>query len=65
MEEKKEDFIASSSHLNRPDAPIIPTLTRRGERLHPQPTSDPLDPLLWSTTRKHSMLAVVMALYVT
>ncbi|KAF1991444.1 MFS transporter [Aulographum hederae CBS 113979] len=34
-----------------------------GFKLHPQPTSDPLDPLNWSSGRKHGILAIVMALY--
>ncbi|KAI6855169.1 hypothetical protein D0864_11734 [Hortaea werneckii] len=34
-----------------------------GMSLHPQPTTDPLDPLNWSPVRKHSVLAIVMALY--
>ena len=41
----------------------VPTLTKDGMRLHPQPTSDPLDPLNWTTGKKHSILAIVMALY--
>ncbi|KAI9661360.1 MAG: hypothetical protein M1831_003093 [Alyxoria varia] len=40
-----------------------PILDKHGIRLHPQPTTDPLDPLNWSKTRKHSMLAIVMSLY--
>lgn len=35
-------------------------VTRNGVTLHPQPTSDPLDPLNWSNLRKHSILAIVM-----
>ena len=31
-----------------------------GLPLHPQPTSDPLDPLNWSRWRKVSILAIVM-----
>ena len=31
--------------------------------LHPQPTSDPLDPLNWSSLKKHAILAIVMILY--
>ncbi|KAK2762556.1 hypothetical protein FQN53_007446 [Emmonsiellopsis sp. PD_33] len=34
-----------------------------GIRLHPQPTSDPLDPLNWSSLQKHSILAIVMIKY--
>lgn len=38
------------------------SVDKHGMKLHPQPTNDPLDPLNWSKTRKHSILAVVMAL---
>lgn len=41
----------------------LPVVEHDGFRLHPQPTSDPLDPLNWSSFRKHSILAIVMALY--
>jgi hypothetical protein len=37
-------------------------LTKDTILMHPQPTSDPLDPLNWSFLRKHSILAIVMAL---
>ena len=36
--------------------------SRDGVRLHPQPTADPLDPLNWSSFRKHTILAIVMYL---
>ena len=35
-------------------------VTKDGLRIHPQPTTDPLDPLNWSPWRKHSILAFVM-----
>ena len=38
-------------------------ISKDGMRLHPQPTADPLDPLNWSSFRKHSILAIVMYLY--
>ncbi len=31
-------------------------------KLHPQPTADPLDPLNWTSFRKHTILAIVMYL---
>lgn len=38
-------------------------LSKHGLRLHPQPVvNDPLDPLNWSTLRKHTILAIVMSL---
>lgn len=33
------------------------------EHPHPQATSDPLDPLNWSSFRKHTILAIVMLKY--
>lgn len=38
-------------------------ILKDGVRLHPQPTADPLDPLNWSSFRKHIILAIVMYLY--
>lgn len=37
-------------------------ISKDGVRLHPQPTADPLDPLNWSSLKKHSILAIVMYL---
>lgn len=37
-------------------------ISKDGVRLHPQPTADPLDPLNWSSFRKHTILAIVMYL---
>ncbi|CAL5870809.1 uncharacterized protein PFLUO_LOCUS5049 [Penicillium psychrofluorescens] len=34
-----------------------------GIKLHPQPTSDPLDPLNWSNLQKHTILSAVMLKY--
>jgi len=41
-------------------APAQHLVMRDGVRLHPQPTSDPLDPLNWSSFQKHSILAIIM-----
>ena len=61
MDEKKSDIEATlATEVGRTIS--RPALTRNGEKLHPQPTSDPLDPLLWTSFRKHSILAIVMAL---
>jgi hypothetical protein len=38
------------------------TRSREGVVLHPLPTTDVLDPLNWSTFRKHTILGIVMAL---
>lgn len=39
------------------------TILRDGLAVFPIPTSDPLDPLNWSFTRKHSILAIVCLKY--
>ncbi|KIW21382.1 hypothetical protein PV08_01962 [Exophiala spinifera] len=44
-------------------APAQHLVMRDGVRLHPQPTSDPLDPLNWSSFQKHSILAIIMLKY--
>ena len=38
-------------------------ISRAGIKLHPQPTADPLDPLNWSTMKKHTILGIVMFKY--
>ncbi|OGE53086.1 hypothetical protein PENARI_c008G10144 [Penicillium arizonense] len=38
-------------------------LNKSGIKLHPQPTSDSLDPLNWSSLQKHTILAIVMFKY--
>lgn len=37
-------------------------LSTTGVQLHPQPTTDPLDPLNWTSLRKHCILGIVMGL---
>ncbi|KAF3384880.1 Protein HOL1, partial [Penicillium rolfsii] len=37
--------------------------TANGSKVHPQPTTDPLDPLNWSSIQKHVILAIVMFKY--
>jgi hypothetical protein len=54
-----------SSHLPITGSEDVPMVMRDGIKLHPQPTSDPLDPLNWSRWRKNAILAIVMSLYVT
>lgn len=41
-----------------------PAVNKNGIKLHPQPTSDALDPLNWSKSQKHVILAIVMFKYV-
>lgn len=42
------------------DTIVEGTITKDGIKIHPQPTSDPLDPLNWSRWRKYPILAIVM-----
>ena len=42
----------------------LPTVTKEGLTVHPQPTADLLDPLNWSWTKKHTILAIVMFKYI-
>lgn len=46
--------------------PTLSTIVvvRDGRTLHPQPTTDPLDPLNWPSMRKNTILAIVMAMFV-
>jgi hypothetical protein len=60
-EDVKEKLEQSS--LAPPPVGVDNVVTRDGFRLHPQPTSDPLDPLNWSSFQKHSILAIAMFLY--
>lgn len=50
--------LVGNSHVNKPQ------VTKDGVKLHPQPTGDPLDPLNWSSMRKHTILGIVMFKYV-
>lgn len=50
--------LMGDSHVNKPQ------VTKDGFKLHPQPTADPLDPLNWSSMRKHTILGIVMFKYV-
>ncbi|KAI9829163.1 MAG: hypothetical protein M1832_000186 [Thelocarpon impressellum] len=66
MEEKKQDIEGAGLHEKAPvDAgdTIEAGVYKDGVRVHPQPTSDPLDPLNWSTWRKHLILGIVMWMY--
>lgn len=58
MSEKADGTITS------PLAPAADNVViRNGIRLHPQPTTDPLDPLNWSRTQKNTILAITMFKY--
>lgn len=52
-----------SSTVAPPPPGVDNVVTKDGFRLHPQPTSDPLDPLNWSSFQKHTILGIVMYLY--
>lgn len=59
---EKQDGIIEGSSQTTPEVDHGVVL-KHGMKLHPQPTSDPLDPLNWSTARKNSILVILMALY--
>ncbi|KAK4908567.1 hypothetical protein LTR66_017552, partial [Elasticomyces elasticus] len=65
MDEKKapEDGHIHSPVGGQAEHSHDPVVDKDGMRIHPQPTTDALDPLNWSTFRKHSILAVVMLKY--
>ncbi|KAK6381314.1 hypothetical protein LTS17_004371 [Exophiala oligosperma] len=77
MEEKKSELLPEDDQVLQSPmpvqvdqstmAPFPPAaehlVMKDGIRLHPQPTSDPLDPLNWSSFQKHSILAIIMLKY--
>ena len=56
-EEIQEKGVAKVKELSEPYDFAV---QKDGLKVHPQPTSDPLDPLNWSKTKKHTILAIVM-----
>ncbi len=42
------------------DTVVEGAVTKDGIKIHPQPTTDPLDPLNWSPWRKNTILSIVM-----
>ena len=50
---------AGAAHLEKGQIGTLKLAPDGHTVLHPQPTSDPNDPLNWSWTRKHLMLAVI------
>ncbi|KAI4215982.1 MAG: hypothetical protein LQ351_001478 [Letrouitia transgressa] len=61
---KKEELDEKSAPTGIIEQPDGLAILKDGMRLHPQPTSDPLDPLNWSSLKKHTILAIVMFLLV-
>lgn len=62
--EENDDYVQND---NRPIArgardSCVTDLSTHGVQLHPQPTTDPLDPLNWTSLRKHCILGIVMGL---
>lgn len=52
--EKQEKFLQNAEAT---------TILRDGIAVFPKPTSDPLDPLNWTSFRKHSILAIACLKY--
>ncbi|KAH8697835.1 putative MFS transporter [Talaromyces proteolyticus] len=55
----------SQSDLNPIDHGVVcdTSVDNKTTKTHPQPTSDPLDPLNWSNFQKHLILSIVMLKY--
>lgn len=66
MDEKQGEKPYEPVLEDRDDRKSIPAenaVTRDGIVVHPQPTSDSLDPLNWTSWRKHSILAIICFKY--
>lgn len=64
-EDPKPDHVKPSTEDEKLPGAIetdLAVVLKDGLKLHPQPTSDPLDPLNWSKAKKNTVLAIVMAL---
>lgn len=63
LSEKKTIEVEPRSD-NSPDSrDLQPAVLKDGQPVHPQPTSDPLDPLNWTFARKHAILSIVALKY--
>lgn len=51
-------------HIDHGSIQESTTTEYNGIKVHPQPTSDPLDPLNWSKLQKNTILGIVMFKYV-
>lgn len=55
------EYINEKQHIDRSEGQAYEAgVLKDGVRTHPQPTTDPLDPLNWSSAKKHTILAIVM-----
>lgn len=66
MEEKgieKPYLPSAQQHGDQKSFPGEAAITRDGFHVHPQPTSDSLDPLNWTNWRKNSILAIICFKY--
>ena len=52
---EKIEYVSSNADIQTEG-----TVTKDGINVHPQPTTDPLDPLNWPRWRKRVILAIVM-----
>ncbi|KAL2414177.1 hypothetical protein ABEF95_002271 [Exophiala dermatitidis] len=60
---KEPTDFAAAKETDASNQPRRAVVTRNGFRVHPQPTSDPLDPLNWTILQKHCIVVVVMLKY--
>lgn len=63
LREKKVAVPTSVGIIGENNTSFEVEVTKDGIKLHPQPTSDPLDPLNWSSLWKHTILGIVMLKY--
>ncbi|KAL5363400.1 major facilitator superfamily domain-containing protein [Aspergillus floccosus] len=60
---KKEQITKTMDAMGRVNEEKPHTAEHNGLKIHPQPTSDLLDPLNWSRLQKHTILGIVMLKY--
>lgn len=64
MEEKQDEKpYVPALHGDQKPVSGDAAVTRDGIQVHPQPTSDSLDPLNWTSWRKHSILGIICFKY--
>jgi hypothetical protein len=61
---KLMDMDRDNTVQEKPPGINVDPVEQDGIRVHPQPTSDPLDPLNWSRLQKNGILGIVMFKYV-
>ncbi|CAI7647144.1 unnamed protein product [Penicillium glandicola] len=60
---KNDDFDPTLTTVDQGTQVLCNAVNKNGIRLHPQATTDSLDPLNWSSLQKHGILSIVMFKY--